>query len=152
MGLSNLQFIDLNSERNLFIIGFAIFNALSVAGPAGYFATIAPVNPFGTSNAAQIAYALFSSPMIIALICAFTLDNTVRGTIEERGLHIWNKVRDVDVNNDPEYVRVYSLPLFLAKLFHNCDYLEYASIGKLPDPPLNGYQVRIERSIRTLSF
>ena len=39
VGLSSLQFINLNSERNLFIIGFAIYNCLSVAGPGGYFAS-----------------------------------------------------------------------------------------------------------------
>jgi len=32
VGLSNLQYIDLNSPRNQFIVGFAIFNSLSVAG------------------------------------------------------------------------------------------------------------------------
>jgi hypothetical protein len=139
VGLSNLQHVDLNSERNLFIIGFAIFNSLSVAGPGGYFAGL-DENPFGTSNAAEIALALFSSPMIIALIAAFVLDNTVPGTREERGLTIWDKVKDADVNNDPEYVEVYSLPLFFAKIFRNCSYLEYAAHGKMPAPPVNGYQ------------
>ena len=45
---------------------------------------------------------------------------------------------DADVNNDPEYVRVYSLPLFFARLFRNCAYLEYTSRGKLPEPPAIG--------------
>jgi nucleobase transporter 1/2 len=139
VGLSNLQHVDLNSERNLFIIGFAIFNSLSVAGPGGYFAGL-DENPFGTSNAAEIALALFSSPMIIALIAAFILDNTVPGTREERGLTVWDKVKDADVNNDPEYVEVYSLPLCLARTFRNCSYLEYTAHGKMPAPPVNGYQ------------
>jgi len=78
VGLSNLQYVDMNSERNLFIVGFAIFNSLSIAGPAGYFAGL-DENPFGTSNASEIALALFSSPMIIALIAAFFLDNTIPG-------------------------------------------------------------------------
>jgi nucleobase transporter 1/2 len=139
VGLSNLQYIDLNSPRNLFILGFAIFNCLSIAGPAGYFRT-QEANPFGNSNAADIAFAIFSSPMIIAFICAFTLDNTVSGTPEERGMHIWDKVKFVDVNNEPEYVRVYSLPLCFAKLFRNCGYLEFPALGRLPDPPRDGHQ------------
>lgn len=49
-------------------------------------------------------------------------------------------MRDADINNDPEYVKVYSLPLCFAKIFRNCSYLEYATHGKLPDPPVNGYQ------------
>jgi nucleobase transporter 1/2 len=139
VGLSNLQYVDLNSERNLFIIGFSIFNSLSIAGPAGYFAGQSE-NPFGDSNAGEIALALFSSPMIIALIAAFVLDNTIPGTPKERGLLAWAHVRDADVNNDPEYVKVYSLPLFFAKLFKNCGYLEYVSRGRMPNPPANGYQ------------
>jgi nucleobase transporter 1/2 len=92
VGLSNLQYVDLNSPRNQFIIGFAIFNGLSVAGPAGYLRT-QPSNPFGSTDLAAVAFAFFSSPMIIAFICAFTLDNTVSGTREERGLHVWDKIQ-----------------------------------------------------------
>lgn len=138
VGLANLQFVDMNSERNLFIVGFSIFNCLSIAGPGGYFETLG-YNPFGDSNGGQIAYALFSSPMVVALITSFLLDNCIHGTREERGLHVWDQVRTADVNNDPEYVKVYSQPLFLAKIFHNCSYLEFTSLGRWPDPPKNGY-------------
>ena len=68
VGLSNLQYVDLNSPRNQFIIGFAIFNSLSVAGPSGYFAN-EPESPFGDSDGAEVALAIFSSPMIIAFLC-----------------------------------------------------------------------------------
>jgi len=142
VGLSNLQYIDLNSERNLFIVGFAIFNSLSVAGPGGYFKNLPEgYNPFGDSNGSQIALALFGSPMIIALLSAFILDNTIPSkSREERGLHVWDKVREARTNDDPEYVRVYSLPMCLAKVFRNCIYLEYASQGRIPDPPAGGYR------------
>jgi hypothetical protein len=43
------------------------------------------------------------------------------------------------VNNDPEYVEVYSLPIGLAKVFRNCAYLEYPALGRMPDPPVNGF-------------
>jgi nucleobase transporter 1/2 len=78
--------------------------------------------------------------MIIALISAMLLDNTIPGTNRDRGLTIWSRVRDADVNNDPEYVKVYSLPLCLSRVFHNFDYLEYPSRGSMPTPPENGYQ------------
>jgi solute carrier family 23 (nucleobase transporter), member 1 len=139
VGLSNLQYVDLNSERNLFIIGFSILNCLSIAGPGGYFASQTD-NPFGTTTAAEVALAFFSSPIIIAMLASFILDNTIAGTAEERGMHIWEQVRDADVNNDPEYIAVYSLPLVFARLFRNCGYLEYASRGAFPPEPLNGYQ------------
>lgn len=92
VGLSNLQYVDMNSPRNQFIIGFAIFNSLSVAGPSGYFPNVSE-NPFGDSNGSDILYAIFSSPMIIAFLSAFILDNTVQGTREERGLHVWDRIK-----------------------------------------------------------
>ena len=46
-----------------------------------------------------------------------------------------------NVNTDPEYIEVYSLPVCFAKLFHNCAYLEYPSLGKFPDPPEDGVYV-----------
>ena len=92
VGLSNLQHVDLNSPRNQFIVGFAIFNSMSVAGPGGYFANTAE-NPFGSGNVADVALAIFSSPMIIAFLAAFVLDNTVPGTREERGMKVWDCVQ-----------------------------------------------------------
>ena len=37
-------------------------------------------------------------------------------------------------------MEVYSLPLFFAQLFKNFSYLEYPALGRMPDPPANGYQ------------
>ena len=45
------------------------------------------------------------------------------------------------MNTDPEYVAVYSLPVCFAKIFHNCTYLEYPSLGRFPDPPQDGIYV-----------
>ena len=36
---------------------------------------------------------------------------------------------------------MYSLPVCFAKIFHNCTYLEYPSLGKFPDPPEDGIYV-----------
>ena len=94
VGLSNLQYVDMNSPRNQFIVGFAIFNAMSVSGPGGWL-TGESAAVFGSGNGAEIAYAILSTPMIIAFISAVFLDNTCPGTTEERGLDFW---QDVDVS------------------------------------------------------
>ena len=52
---------------------------------------------------------------------------------------VYSFAQPADVNNDPEYVEVYSLPVGLAALCCNCSYLEYPAIGRLPDPPKHGY-------------
>ncbi|MCP4707772.1 MAG: xanthine permease, partial [Planctomycetes bacterium] len=82
VGISNLQFVDLNSTRNLFIIGFALFMGLSVPE---YF----NANPLSIANAqwaADIINAIGKTGMAVGGILAFILDNTVPGTDEERGV------------------------------------------------------------------
>jgi len=133
VGLSNLQYTDMNSSRNLFIVGFAIFNSLSIAGPSGYFnKTVADSghNPFGEGDWAEIALAFFNSPMIIAFLSAFILDNTIPGTAKERGLDIWDKMKGTTVGSSVEFGRVYGLPSCLAKIFRNCAYLDYIETGE----------------------
>jgi hypothetical protein len=64
--------------------------------------------------AAEVALAFLSSPIIIAMLSSFILDLTIAGTPEEHGMHIWEYVQHADVNNNPEYVKVYSLPHFFS--------------------------------------
>lgn len=89
VGLSNLQFVDLNSARNLFVIGFAFFMGLSVPE---YFAAH-PLD-FGTAEwergLAGIFNILGGSGMAVGAVVATFLDNTIPGTDEERGLTAWS--------------------------------------------------------------
>lgn len=104
VGLSNLQFVNLNSPRNLFIIGFALFMGLSVPE---YFAAnpiTVPAMPntaawlHGTLEAlANIANALGSTGMAVGAVIALVFDNTIPGTPEERGLTAWSSHEASDV-------------------------------------------------------
>ena len=84
VGLSNLQFVDLNSARNLFILGFAFFMGLSVPE---YFA--AHPATFAPEWLANIINTLGSTGMAVGAFIALLLDNTIPGTDEERGLTAW---------------------------------------------------------------
>ena len=113
VGLSNLQFVNLNSARNLFIIGFAFFMGLSVpeyfgANPVEWtpdfyvaaqaVATMAAETgekldvvtsmlillPESLSN---IVNTLGTTGMAVGAFIALILDNIVPGTDEERGIH-----------------------------------------------------------------
>jgi nucleobase transporter 1/2 len=86
VGLSNLQFIDLNSVRNLFILGFAFFMGLSV--PEYFSGHPLTFEPEWVSN---ILNTLGSTGMAIGAFVALVLDNTVPGSDEERGLKAWGK-------------------------------------------------------------
>lgn len=84
VGLSNLQFVDLNSARNLFVLGFAFFMGLSVPEYFGQH----PI-AFGPEWLANILNTLGGTGMAVGALCALLLDNTIPGTPEERGLVAW---------------------------------------------------------------
>ncbi len=83
VGLSNLQFVDLNSARNLFIIGFAFFMGLSLPE---YFSSDANLIKFDPQWLADILNTIFKSGMAVGALIAAVLDNTIPGTDDERGL------------------------------------------------------------------
>ena len=84
VGLSNLQFVDLNSARNLFILGFSFFMGLSLPE---YF----EAHPLALTPAwlADVANTLGKTGMAVGALLALILDNTIPGTPEERGLAAW---------------------------------------------------------------
>lgn len=89
VGISNLQFVDLNSARNLFIIGFAFFMGLSVPE---YFKDVVlwgDANLF-LKTLGSVITTIGKTGMAVAGILAGILDNLIPGTDEERGLTAWN--------------------------------------------------------------
>ena len=85
VGLSNLQFIDLNSARNLFVLGFAFFMGLSLPE---YFAAH-PVS-WQPQWCADLVNTMGSTGMAVGAVTAFVLDNTIPGSATERGLTAWS--------------------------------------------------------------
>lgn len=89
VGLSNLQFVNLNNARNLFIIGIAFFAGLS-------FPDHFQANPIEW-NSSQIAETLgricqtiLTTGMAVTAIFGILLDNLLPGaTRAERGLERW---------------------------------------------------------------
>lgn len=89
VGLSNLQFVNLNNARNLFIIGISFFAGLSF--PAHFNA--API-AWTSSQAAQvlgsICQTILTTGMAVTAIIGILLDNLLPGaTRAERGLEYW---------------------------------------------------------------
>ena len=97
VGLSNLQFVNLNNSRNLFIIGIAFFAGLSIPYQFNTIlsATAAPI-VWGTSGVfhvlGNIFQAILTTGMAVTAIVAIILDNLLPGaTRAERGLTAWEK-------------------------------------------------------------
>lgn len=84
VGLSNLQFVDMNSARNLFILGFAFFMGLSLPE---YFAEHPAA--FEPVWLADIINTLGRTGMAVGAGVALVLDNIIPGTDQERGLTAW---------------------------------------------------------------
>ncbi len=107
VGLSNLQYVNLNSARNLFIIGFAFFMGLSV--PEYFTGKILCVEVGGFTECTEVLRNRFDgilpgwlgsilstigrTSMAVGAFIALVLDNTIPGTPEERGMTAWRADR-----------------------------------------------------------
>lgn len=132
LGLSNLRYSETGSSRNVIIVGLSLFLSLSVpvyfqhyaagsipATVASYFQpyTVAAHGPVrtGIEELDFLLNTILSMNMVIALLVAFVLDNTVPGSRQERGTYVWSKPRTA--RREPAVVKDYSLPPRLAKFF-----------------------------------
>ncbi|AEE86867.1 unnamed protein product [Arabidopsis thaliana] len=131
LGLSNLRYTQTASFRNITIVGVSLFLGLSI--PA-YFQQYQPLSslilpsyyiPFGAASSGpfqtgieQLDFAMnavLSLNMVVTFLLAFILDNTVPGSKEERGVYVWTRAEDMQM--DPEMRADYSLPRKFAQIF-----------------------------------
>lgn len=103
VGLSNLQMVNMNNSRNLFIIGLSFFAGLSAPfwfTPHYDVATgkiVSGAIVWGTSGdllnvLGNILQAVLSTGMAVTAIVGIFLDNVLPGaTRAERGLEVWEK-------------------------------------------------------------
>ncbi|XP_020617015.1 solute carrier family 23 member 2-like isoform X1 [Orbicella faveolata] len=115
VGISNLQFADMNSSRNLFIVGFSIVFGLALPH---YMEQHPNAIETGVSEIDQIVTVLFKTSMAVGCIVALILDNTIPGTIEERGLKAWRQ--HLSDHSDEQFqtasIKVYDLPFGLNRI------------------------------------
>lgn len=113
VGLSNIQFVDLNSSRNLFILGFSIFFGL---GFPAWVKSHPDAIKTGSATADQIINVVFTTSMLVGGLIGFILDNTIPGTAEERGL-TWLEEEIGDIpegDQDPD--GTYDFPIGMAAI------------------------------------
>lgn len=127
--LSNLHAVDLSSTRNLAIIGTSIFTGLMVP----YWVEEYPTElSTGSEKADEILEILLGNPNMFGGVLACILDNTVPGTIEERGIATWQNVEDPNIAKKV-YVEGYAIyEPWLPKRIRQANFLKY--IPFLPNP------------------
>jgi solute carrier family 23 (nucleobase transporter), member 1 len=96
VGLSNLQIVNLNNSRNLFIIGLSFFVGLSVPYQFNPMlsAGATPINWSGGSAFVEVLgnifQAILTTGMAVTAIVGILMDNLLPGaTRAERGLEVW---------------------------------------------------------------
>ncbi|KAG6425259.1 hypothetical protein SASPL_115686 [Salvia splendens] len=120
VGVSFLQFCNLNSFRTKFILGFSIFLGFSIPQYFNEYTAIQGFGPVHTSGRwfNDIINVPFSSEAFVAGILAYFLDNTLHRDHEvrkDRGKHWWDKFRSYKTDMRSE--EFYSLPFKLNKYF-----------------------------------
>ncbi|CAH1789115.1 unnamed protein product [Owenia fusiformis] len=107
VGLSNLQFVDMNSPRNLFIVGCALFTGFTIPQwlkhNPGAIAT-------GSVVADNIFTVLFRTSMFVGGLVGFVLDNSIPGTDKERGISQWKQQTSDDDPYVNDLLAMYDLP------------------------------------------
>lgn len=110
VGLSNLQHVDLNSPRNLCILGVSLFVGLCVP----FWMQENDAINTGSDVIDQILSVLFRTSMFVGGLIGFILDNTIPGTDRERGIKKWRKTYSKETAISSE--KVYYPPFFNDKL------------------------------------
>lgn len=108
VGLSTLQYVNLSSSRNLFIIGFSIFFGLAVPK---WLAVNINIIKTGNETFDQILTVLLQTSMLVGGFLGFILDNTIPGTPEERGLLEWKAQQISSPGNYEKKSHCYDMPV-----------------------------------------
>ncbi|WVZ19109.1 hypothetical protein V8G54_006431 [Vigna mungo] len=119
VGLSFLQFTNMNSMRNLFITGVALFLGFSVPEYFREYSSKALHGPTHTRAGwfDDFLNTIFFSSPTVALIVAVFLDNTLdyKDSAKDRGMPWWAKFRTF--NGDGRNEEFYTLPFNLNRFF-----------------------------------
>lgn len=137
VALSNLQFINLNSSRNLFILGCAIFFGLMIPK---FIKTNPEFLDTGSIIFDQILNVLLTTSLFVGGIIGIFMDNTVPGTDAERGIVKWREQASSSSTAGNEKIRVwinacYDLP-FGMEFIKRHSFFKYMPISPTYDPDL----------------
>uniref|UniRef100_H2ZLG7 Uncharacterized protein n=1 Tax=Ciona savignyi TaxID=51511 RepID=H2ZLG7_CIOSA len=111
VGLSNLQYVDMNAPRNLFAVGFSLYMGLAV--PEWVKVNSDQINT-GSSSLDEVLTVLLSSPMLVGAFLGCILDNTLPGTRDERGFTKWENSQNSGFSDEADrkgnIANCYNLP------------------------------------------
>ncbi|CAM4465881.1 unnamed protein product [Lepidochelys olivacea] len=121
VGVSNLQYVDMNSSRNLFIFGFSIYAGLAIPN---WVNKNSQVLETGILQLDQVIQVLLTTGMFVGGFLAFILDNTIPGSQEERGLLAWKKTSQEEYD-EIRVMEVYNLPFGIGTKFCTSSWVQF---------------------------
>nr|XP_008506874.1 PREDICTED: solute carrier family 23 member 1-like [Equus przewalskii] len=121
VGISNLQYVDMNSSRNIFVFGFSIFCGLAVPN---WVNKNSEKLQTGILQLDQVIQVLLTTDMFVGGFLGFLLDNTIPGSLEERGLLTWNQIHE-ESEETAKVSEVYGLPCGIGTKFCTSSYTRY---------------------------
>uniref|UniRef100_A0A672GUQ5 Solute carrier family 23 member 1-like n=2 Tax=Salarias fasciatus TaxID=181472 RepID=A0A672GUQ5_SALFA len=121
-GVSNLQYADMNSSRNIFIFGFSMFSGLVIPN---WILKNPNAIATGVIELDQVFQVLLTTSMFVGGFFGFVLDNTIPGSKHERGILAWNKAHKDDSSNTLESEEVYNLPFGISAALSSSAWLRY---------------------------
>ncbi|XP_018056966.1 PREDICTED: solute carrier family 23 member 1 [Atta colombica] len=110
-GLSALQYVNLNSSRNLFILGLSMFFPLVLSK---WLIKYPDTIQTGNAVVDSVFTVLFSTTILVGGALGCLLDNIIPGNAKDRGLEAWAKEMEltddaidkkIDEASDAEYVQ-----------------------------------------------
>uniref|UniRef100_A0A8C4M7L5 Solute carrier family 23 member 2 n=1 Tax=Equus asinus TaxID=9793 RepID=A0A8C4M7L5_EQUAS len=155
VGISNLQYVDMNSSRNIFVFGFSIFCGLAVPNWVNK-------NPemlhTGILQLDQVFQVLLTTDMFVGGFLGFLLDNTIpactettksrktcpclpetQGSPEERGLLTWSQIHE-ESEETAKASEIYSLPCGIGTKFCTSSYTRYLPFWPRPEHHGKGFK------------
>ncbi|XP_063785087.1 solute carrier family 23 member 1-like [Pseudophryne corroboree] len=145
VGMSNLQYADMNSSRNIFIVGFSIFCGLTIPN---WVTNNTSLLQTGIVELDQVILVLLTTGMFVGGFLGFFLDNTIPGTKEERGIAAWKEINVEDEDDCSDVGDVYDLPFGFGTKCCTFSWLRYVPFCPKPkelpfvthkNHELNGY-------------
>jgi xanthine/uracil permease len=119
VGLAQLQHVDMDQNRNVFVLGFGLFAGLSIPQYVSSVQSASDITleqglaqvpvagaVLGIPEVAQTIGIIMGTEIAVGGIAAFILDNTIPGTDEERGLTAWEEITEDEDAFEPMHERV----------------------------------------------
>ncbi|KAM9481608.1 xan_ur_permease domain-containing protein isoform 2-T2 [Clarias gariepinus] len=122
VGVSNLQYADMNSSRNIFILGFSMFTGLVIPN---WIIKNPKVLNTGIVELDQVLQVFLTTGMFVGGFFGFVLDNTIPGTKAERGMAVWNMIHEDESQPLVESEEVYGLPCGISSRLASYSWIRY---------------------------